>query len=192
MRNRDWVRIPTFSGGKVTQADVEAFRQLQKSMVGVGSDVKKEMRTFAKGLMKPAADDAMSRATLPLQKKVAKSIRPEFFKGLPAITAGGSKRLTLSNGRGGTHEVWAGEVFAGSEFGSNGGMYSGHKTRHGKFIRAKNKTGSVKQFPPRTPRLGRGNAGYFFYPALRAKVDQPHLLKEYFKMVGQIYRKYGV
>lgn len=192
MKGRSWIKIPTLEGGPVTARDVEAFRQLQKTMNGIGGDVKKEMRDLAKGLMKPAAQDAKQRARLPLQKQVVKSVRPEFFKGFPAITAGGTKKLSLSDGRGGRHQVMAGEVFAGAEFGSNGARNAGRINRHGNFKRSKGKTASVRQFPPRTARLGRGNVGYFFYPALRAKVDQAALLKSYFKTVGQIYKRHGV
>lgn len=185
---RTWMKIPVLHGDRVTQADLRGIKEFQKMAMGVGRDMKKEMRGVAKGLMKPVQQEAVSRATLPLQKQVAKSIQPELFKGLPAIRAGGTKRLSLSNGRGGKHEVWAGEVFAGAEFGSNQNKYSGRRSRRTGQIVRRNKTGSQKQFPPRTARLGRGNEGYFFYPAIRAKLNQSTILKEYFKMMDGIWR----
>lgn len=189
---RSWVDIPTLEGGPATRRDIDSFLQLQKMMGDVGKDVKAEMRFVARELMKPTVQDAQNRATMKLQKKVARSIKPEFFKGLPSITSGGRTKMQLSNGRGGTHEVWAGEVFAGAEFGSNGGKHAGRKTRSGKFVRSKASRGSVRQFPPRTPRAGRGNAGYFFYPAIRENINEKQLLKEYYRIVGAIFRKYGI
>ena len=56
----------------------------------------------------------------------------------------------------------SGEIFVGSEFGSN----------------------NFKQFGPRTPRFGRGNEGYYLYKTLRRR--QPQMLAEWlqgFKLV---------
>ena len=68
-----------------------------------------------------------------------------------------SQRLS---GGGSTKDIWA-----GYEFGSN----------------------RYRQFPRRTPRKGRGNSGYFIYPALR-KI-QPELIRKweeaFSKIIGQ-------
>jgi hypothetical protein len=56
----------------------------------------------------------------------------------------------------------SGEIFVGSEFGSN----------------------QFRQFPPRSPRTGRGNEGYYLYKTLKRR--QPQVLAEWldsFKLV---------
>jgi hypothetical protein len=69
-----------------------------------------------------------------------------------------SQRLS---GGGSTKDIWA-----GYEFGSN---------RH-------------RQFPRRTPRKGRGNSGYFIYPALR-KI-QPELIRKWEEAFSKIIGKW--
>ncbi len=65
------------------------------------------------------------------------------------------------SGGGSTKDLWA-----GYEFGSN---------RH-------------RQFPRRTPRQGRGNSGYFIYPALR-KI-QPELIKKWEEAFSNILKEW--
>lgn len=59
-----------------------------------------------------------------------------------------------------------GDLWAGYEFGSN----------------------RYRQFPNRTPRKGRGNSGYFIYPALR-KI-QPELIKKWEEAFSRILREW--
>ena len=65
------------------------------------------------------------------------------------------------SGGGSTKELWA-----GYEFGSN----------------------RYRQFPRRTPRKGRGNSGYFIYPALR-KI-QPELVKKWEEAFSKILKEW--
>jgi hypothetical protein len=69
-----------------------------------------------------------------------------------------SQRLS---GGGSTKDIWA-----GYEFGSN----------------------RYRQFPKRTPRKGRGNSGYFIYPALR-KI-QPELIRKWEEAFSKIIGKW--
>ena len=69
-----------------------------------------------------------------------------------------SQRLS---GGGSTKDIWA-----GYEFGSN----------------------RYRQFPRRTPRRGRGNSGYFIYPALR-KI-QPELIRKWEEAFSKISGKW--
>lgn len=69
-----------------------------------------------------------------------------------------SQRLS---GGGSTKDIWA-----GYEFGSN----------------------RYRQFPKRTPRKGRGNSGYFIYPALR-KI-QPELVKKWEEAFSKILKEW--
>lgn len=57
-------------------------------------------------------------------------------------------------------------LWAGLEFGSN----------------------RYKQFPNRTPREGRGNAGYFIYPTL--KEIQPYIVKEWGEAFSKIIKRF--
>lgn len=45
------------------------------------------------------------------------------------------------------------------------------------------------QFPPRSPRLGRGSAGYFIYPTLR-KI-QPEIIKQWETAFTKILKEFG-
>lgn len=65
------------------------------------------------------------------------------------------------SGGGSTRDIWA-----GFEFGSN----------------------RYPQFPNRTPRRGRGNSGYFIYPALR-KI-QPELIRKWEEAFSKIVKEW--
>lgn len=58
------------------------------------------------------------------------------------------------------------DLWAGMEFGSN----------------------RFKQFPNRTPTYGRGNAGYFIYPTLRA--IQPQLIQQWEEAFSKIVKEF--
>jgi hypothetical protein len=60
--------------------------------------------------------------------------------------------------------VTRGDVFFGSEFGSD----------------------RFRQFPPRTPKLGSGNQGYFFWPTIEAMA--PTINREYLAALDRITR----
>ena len=66
------------------------------------------------------------------------------------------------SGGGTTKSLWA-----GMEFGSN----------------------RFKQFPRRTPTLGRGNAGYFIFPTLKAA--QPYIIKEWQEAFSKIIKEFA-
>ena len=46
-----------------------------------------------------------------------------------------------------------------------------------------------KQFPRRTPSLGRGNAGYFIFPTLKAA--QPHIIQEWQQAFSKIIKEFA-
>jgi hypothetical protein len=45
------------------------------------------------------------------------------------------------------------------------------------------------QFPNRTPSLGRGNAGYFIFPTLKAA--QPHIIQEWQEAFSKIIKEFA-
>jgi hypothetical protein len=59
------------------------------------------------------------------------------------------------------------DLWAGMEFGSN----------------------RFKQFPNRTPSMGKGNAGYFIYPTLRA--IQPQLVQQWEEAFSKIVKEFN-
>ena len=46
-----------------------------------------------------------------------------------------------------------------------------------------------KQFPKRTPTIGRGNAGYFIFPTLKAA--QPYIIKEWQEAFSKIIKEFA-
>jgi hypothetical protein len=65
------------------------------------------------------------------------------------------------SGGGTTRDLWG-----GMEFGSN----------------------RFKQFPNRTPSLGRGNKGYFIFPTLKAA--QPYIIREWQEAFSKIIKEF--
>jgi hypothetical protein len=130
-------------------------------------ELKGLLRTFSKmddiaknDMKKIAADIAKRNAELILQRAsqaptkqataVASSIEVVSTSKDPALKMIRKNVVTSSGAR-------SGEIFPGSEFGST----------------------KYKQFPPRTARFGRGNAGYWLYKPLKER--QPQILQEWLK-----------
>jgi len=141
-------------------------------------DLKGLLRTFGKmddiakdDMKKIAADISRRNAELIIQRAnsaptrqataVASSIEVVSTSKDPALKMIRKNVVTSSGAK-------SGEIFPGSEFGST------------KF----------KQFPPRTARYGRGNAGYWLYVPLKER--QPSILKEWlegFKLIRDAWVK---
>ena len=137
-------------------------------------DIKNEIRKSARNAANIVAEDARQgfRSGIKQQPAMAKSIKTDMSFGAPAVRYGGRVQLNLGAPERGRNEkgqytkagkrkrrpILAGEIAAGAEFGGR---------RKNTPPRYKPWTGSAKQFPARTAKLGRGNEGYFFYPAVR-------------------------
>lgn len=176
MTVRTIIRLPAIgSNGKVDTRGLDDFsRDLSKA----AKDIQKEVKSLGRSLMKPAVDEAKAKAARGerQQRAMAKGsiIRTEFYRGAPAIKAGGSQKVAMSfptraNARG-KHMVPAGAVFIGAEFGA---IY-------------------LPQFPKRTAKLGRGNAGSFLWPAIRENVNTDALLKEFFARTANILQRRNI
>lgn len=192
-RNKIMVRMPIIRD-KRGRLDVRGLDEFKRGITRVGPKLKSELRKTAIGYVDQVKPYAESLAKERQQPIAVKSIQPQLFKGLPSLRAGGSKKYAMSDGRGGKHKVPAGVIFAGAEFGSNQQKHSGHMTRHKAFYMrsfvAGHKNGSTAQFPKRSARFGRGAAGWFFYPAIREKVNPKIVLPAYFRNMNDIMRKY--
>lgn len=93
---------------------------------------------------------------------------------IPNVTIGGSRGRRASGG------ALPGELLYGNEFGAN------PSSRNGAF------PNGGRRFPYRSPRMGRGNAGYWIYPAMREM--QPEITKRWHNAVDRIFRhwqRYG-
>jgi hypothetical protein len=118
------------------------------------------MDDIAKNDMKKIAGDLSERAANfvtayawnapnPAQADaIMKSLRINKSDKAPSFTMGGNRKVTTSGAK-------AGSLLFGTEFGSN----------------------RLKQFPPRSPRKGRGNRGWFIFVALER--FQPTIVKEW-------------
>lgn len=163
MSKRDTITIPTVgsSGGRTTVNGLDDFA---KDFRKLPKEIQKQIRRAAKESVGDIVKDAQGRADRGEKQQPAmrRAIRAEFFKGAPAIVGGGSKKVNIGSQRsGGRRGVSAGVLFVGAEFGAK----------------------KLRQFPRRTPRLGRGNEGDFFYPAIRKALEGGAIIKNF---VGQI------
>jgi hypothetical protein len=114
---------------------------------------KDDMKKIAADISKRNAELILQRASQAPTKQataVASSIEVVSTSKDPSLKMIRKNVVTSSGAR-------SGEIFPGSEFGST------------KF----------KQFPPRTARFGRGNAGYWLYKPLKER--QPQILQEWLK-----------
>ena len=84
---------------------------------------------------------------------------------VPVIYIGGRATPKVSGG-GGPRELIIGMEFGADQAGPN-----------------------AWRFPPRTPRLGRGNAGYWIYPTLRANQDE--IIRLWFDAMDRIIEEWS-
>ena len=127
---------------------VEGLKPLLKTLSRLGKETNARIRTAAKAI---AADEAprlqsAAQSSSKQSKAVGVTVRARSDR-VPAIAAGGAKRVNVS-GLKGKSRPSAGAIFFGAEFGGQ-----------------KRKT--TMQFRPH-----RGRKGYWFWPQLRADQDQ--------------------
>lgn len=136
----------------------EWARDMQRRQREVQSQVRKGARDAVADVVREAKSEANEGTKI--QKAAGKSVRSEYFKGKPAVKAGGKAQVIKARGK--KRPVMAGEIIIGAEFGG----YKRHtKPRGGKSFQSWK--GSAWQFRPRTPKMGRGNEGNFLWPAVR-------------------------
>jgi hypothetical protein len=91
------------------------------------------------------------------------------------ITAGG--KVSKSSKVGEISLGFASQRFSGG--GTTKGLWGGMEFGSNRF----------KQFPNRTPTIGRGNAGYFIFPTLKAA--QPHIIQEWQQAFSKIIKEFA-
>jgi hypothetical protein len=140
-----------------------------------------KMDDIAKTDMKQAANDIATVAAsavgsalqaTPQGQAIARTIRVSKSSKSPVITIGGGSQKLSS----GTPVV---EILRGTEFGTYNNVKRERKS--GSYV-------GLRQFKPRSPREGRGNAGYFIFPTLKAL--QPYITQEWVKQVDRIRQEW--
>lgn len=121
-----------------------AFKTMdQQANIQLKNDVK-GLSVWMAGEIKAAA----ARSPWPKQAEAVASTTRAVKDRIPYVRIGGEKIVTKTGAK-------AGDLLVGAEFG--GPAWFPNRGR---------------RFPFRSPRLGRGNAGYWIYPTLRSKHDE--------------------
>jgi hypothetical protein len=155
---------------KIKDSDILAIRRTFSKMDDIARE---DMKRVANDIAVEAASAVGSalQAT-PQGQALARSIRVSKSKTTPYFTVGGSTSR-LANG------TPVGEIALGVEFGAY--QNKPRKRKSGQYT-------GYKQFQPRSPREGRGNAGYFIFPTLKAL--QPEITKKWVDQVDRIRREW--
>jgi hypothetical protein len=155
---------------KIADKDILAILKTFSKMDEIAKD---DMKRVANDIAIEAASAVGSALqSTPQGQALARSIRVSKSKTTPYFTVGGSTPR-LSNG------TPVGEIALGVEFGAY--QNRPRKRKSGQYT-------GYKQFQPRSPREGRGNAGYFIFPTLKAL--QPEITKKWVDQVDRIRREW--
>ena len=155
---------------KIKDSDILAIRKTFSKMDDIArEDMKRVANDIA---VKAASAVGSALQATPQGQALARSIRVSKSKTTPYFTVGGSTPR-LANG------TPVGEIALGVEFGAY--QNKPRKRKSGQYT-------GYKQFQPRSPREGRGNAGYFIFPTLKAL--QPYITKRWVDEVDRIRREW--
>ena len=155
---------------KIKDSDILSIRRTFSKMDEIAKD---DMKRVANDIAVEAASAVGSALqSTPQGQALARSIRVSKSKTTPYFTVGGSTPR-LANG------TPVGEIALGVEFGAY--QNKPRKRKSGQYT-------GYKQFQPRSPREGRGNAGYFIFPTLKAL--QPEITKKWVDQVDRIRREW--
>ena len=154
-----------------SRMDKEANKDLRDLSKVISQDIANEFRNAARG----------SRFYPEQASFVAQSAQATRDR-VPSVTVGGSKAYTTSDGR----RVAAGSLLFLSEFGSP------QQAQRDRFRNsAQRRTGARGglQGPPRSPREGRGNRGWWLFP--RLKRLQPDILRRWINGAQKVADEWG-
>ena len=157
---------------KIKDADINAIRKTFKNMDEIAQN---DMNRAAQQIAIEAASAVGSalQAT-PQGQALARSIKVSPKSKTPFFTVGGSS-VKLNNG------TPVGEIALGVEFGAYQDRPRKRKGKSTNYV-------GYRQFQPRSPREGRGNAGYFIFPTLKAL--QPEITRRWVEEVDRIRREW--
>lgn len=156
---------------KIADKDIIAILKTFSKMDDIA---KTDMKKVAKDIANDAASAIGSALqSTPQGQALARSIKvSNSFKRGPVISIGGDNPK-LANG------TPVGEIALGVEFGAY--QNRPRKRKSGQYM-------GYKQFQPRSPREGRGNAGYFIFPTLKAL--QPEITRRWVQEVDRIRQEW--
>ena len=157
---------------KIKDADISAIRKTFKNMDEIAQN---DMNRAAQQIAIEAASAVGSalQAT-PQGQALARSIKVSPKSKTPFFTVGGSS-VKLKNG------TPVGEIALGVEFGAYQDRPRKRKGKSTNYV-------GYRQFQPRSPREGRGNAGYFIFPTLKSL--QPEITRRWVEEVDRIRREW--
>lgn len=157
---------------KIKDADINAIRKTFKNMDEIAQN---DMNRAAQQIAIEAASAVGSALqSTPQGQALARSIKVSPKSKTPFFTVGGSS-VKLRNG------TPVGEIALGVEFGSYQDRPRKRKGKSTNYV-------GYRQFQPRSPREGRGNAGYFIFPTLKAL--QPEITRKWVEQVDRIRREW--
>ena len=153
---------------KIKDADINAIRKTFKNMDEIAQN---DMNLAAQQIAIEAASAVGSALqSTPQGQAIARSIKVSPKSKTPFFTVGGSS-VKLKNG------TPVGEIALGVEFGAYQDRPRKRKGKSTNYV-------GYRQFQPRSPREGRGNAGYFIFPTLKAL--QPEITRKWVEQVDRI------
>jgi hypothetical protein len=157
---------------KIKDADINAIRKTFKKM----DDIAKDDMNRAAQLIAIDAASAVGSAlqSTPQGQAIARSIKVSTGSKTPFFTVGGSS-IKLRNG------TPVGAIALGVEFGAYQDRQRKRKGKSTDYV-------GYRQFQPRSPREGRGNAGYFIFTTLKAL--QPEITRKWVEQVDRIRREW--
>jgi hypothetical protein len=157
---------------KIKDADINAIRKTFKNMDEIAQN---DMNLAAQQIAIEAASAVGSALqSTPQGQAIARSIKVSPKSKTPFFTVGGSS-VKLRNG------TPVGEIALGVEFGAYQDRPRKRKGKSTNYV-------GYRQFQPRSPREGRGNAGYFIFPTLKAL--QPEITRKWVEQVDRIRREW--
>lgn len=161
-------------------ADTRELRGLFKAISAMDKEAQVGLKDDVMAISRWVATDIQSAANGALYPKqaqmVAQSVRPTRDR-LPTVTIGGTKRAPVSRRvTASSPAPTVGEILFGNEFGSE---------RNTKGSAGNFPNGGYR-FPDRSPREGRGNAGWWIFPKVREL--QPRITAEWVAIIKGIER----
>lgn len=177
----------TSKAGKVTirlddrdiKAILRAFSKMDKQ---ANKDLRDLSREISQDLVSEFRNAARGTRWYPEQASlVAQSARVARDR-TPSVTLGGAKRYGTSDNR----RVAVGSLLFLSEFGS---PEQNQRDRFRNAAQRRNNSRGGLQGPPRSPREGRGNRGWWLFP--RLKRLQPNILRRWIEGAQKVADTWG-
>jgi len=158
------------------QPDISQLRDLLKALNQMDDDSKKALKEEVTSISSWTANGIKMGAYIgsPMPRQtaiVAQTVRANKDR-IPNVTIGGS-RGRVSGGAN------AGILLYGNEFGSDRNLFGS----------AGNFPNGGYKFPARTPRVGRGNVGYWIFPTL--KTMQPEITRRWKTAVEKVLENWN-